>query len=146
MLVKARRYGFAALLAVTAAVLLVFGHTSKAALAGAGFAFLGAAVTRAVDIAREHRAEAAKARTSRQQDLDETRRIAYMALASRETDRYEVAATVVNALAHHGLAIDPYEAMRNVLTLVAGGPGDVGESERWLRGLIARITSELDPA
>ena len=78
------RYWSAVLLAVASALLLVLGMPSKAALAGAGFAFLGAAVTRTVDLARESRVEATETEASRRRDLDETRRVAYMALALRE--------------------------------------------------------------
>lgn len=88
---KFLRYWSAALLAVAAALLLALGNPSSAALAGAGFAFLGAALTRTVDLVRESRVEAAKAAASRRRDLDETRRVAYMALAARETERYELA-------------------------------------------------------
>jgi hypothetical protein len=140
-----RYYLSAAVLAVAAVVLLLLGVPSKAALAGAGFAFLGAAVTRIIDLAREHRTKAAQAEESRRRDLDETRRVAYMALASLETERYELAATIVNALAHHGSAVDPEIAMRNVIVIMNRGPGTTGESEEWLRGHIKRIIAELNP-
>jgi hypothetical protein len=84
---KARRYWSAVLLVLAAVLLLVLGGPSKAALAGAGFAFLGAAVTRTVDLAKESRTGAAEASGRRRRDLDETRRLAYMALAAQETDR-----------------------------------------------------------
>ena len=94
----ALRYWSAGPLAVAAVVLLLLGGPSKAAGVGAGFAFLGAAVTRSIDLAREHRTEAAQADASRRLDLDETRRVAYMALApDKKTGRYVLAATIVNA-------------------------------------------------
>src|SRR6266536_509575 len=48
-----RGYWSAALLGLAALVLLALGAPAKAALAGAGFAFAGAAVIRGLDIARE---------------------------------------------------------------------------------------------
>ena len=140
-----RDYWAAALYAATAIVLLALGGPSKAAMAGAGFALFGAAGATALDIARQHCAEAARADESRRRDLDETRRLAYMALASRHTERYELTATVVNALTYHQSVVDPDTAIRHVATVVDSGPGDPGESEAWLRGHIDRITSELGP-
>jgi hypothetical protein len=67
-----------------------------------------------------------------------------MALASRRTGRYELAATIVNALAHHGSAVDPDIAMRHVTTIVNEGPDDMSESDAWLRGHIDRITAEME--
>src|SRR5260370_826686 len=80
----------------------------RTAAAGAGFALRGASVTRDIDLARERGAEAALADASRRRDLDETRRLAYAALLSPGVSRDPVlVATIVNALAHHGLAVDP---------------------------------------
>lgn len=135
-------------LALAAIVLLVMSAVVSApastALVGAGSALAGAAAARIIDLDRERRAEAAEEQVSHRRDLDETRRIAYMALACRETERYELVATIVNALAHHGSAINSDDVMRHVLTIVKGGTGDVGESLTWLRGEISRITAELD--
>jgi hypothetical protein len=66
---------------------------------------------------------------SRRSDLDETRRLASMALAAWGTERYELAATIVNALAHHQSAVDPDVAMRHVTAIVANGSGDTSQSE-----------------
>lgn len=148
-LLSTLRYHWSAVpLALVAVVLLVLSAVMSApastALVGAGSALAGAAATRIIDLARERRAEAAQAEASHLRDLDETRRIAYMALACRETERYELVATIVNALAHHGSAINPDDAMKYVVTIVKGGPGDVGESLTWLRDEIGRITAELD--
>jgi hypothetical protein len=114
-------------------------------MVGAGSALAGAAATRIIDLDRERRAEAAQAAESRRIDLDETRRVAYMALASLKTERYEMAATIVNALSHHGLAVNPDTAMRHVIAIVNREPGDTAESEAWLRTLIERIVAELNP-
>jgi hypothetical protein len=67
-----RGYWSAALFGLAAVVLLVLGAPAKAALAGASFALVGAAVTRAIDLARERRAEAAQADANHRRDLDET--------------------------------------------------------------------------
>jgi hypothetical protein len=132
-----RGYWSAAFLGVAAVVLLALGAPAKAALAGAGFAFVGAAVTRGIDLAKERRAEAAQEDASRRRDLDETRRFAYAALVGGSSDPVLVA-TIVNALAHHNLAIDPDVAADHIQNL------NSAESRRWLREQIDRITAELD--
>jgi hypothetical protein len=137
-----RGYWSAALLGLAAVVLLVLGAPAKAALAGAGFALAGAAVTRAIDLAKERRAEAAQADANRRRDLDETRRVAYMALQANSRAP-ELVATIVNALAYHGLAVDPEEAARHVQNLVSNMPIDRDRSQRWLQEQIDRITAEL---
>ncbi len=134
-----RGYLSALLLGLAAVLLLALGAPSKAALAGAGFALLGASVTRAIDLARERRAEAALADASRRRDLDETRRLAYAALLSPGVSRDPVlVATIVNALAHHGLAVDPDLAAEHIQNAQIAG-----ESRGWLRDQIDRITAEL---
>ena len=139
-----RAYWSAALLGLAAAVLLVVGAPAKAALAGAGFAFIGAALTRGVDLAKERRAAAAQADADRRRDLDETRRVAYIALHGGARSRApELVATLVNALAHHGLAVDPAEAARHVQNLVSNMPIDRDRSQRWLQEQIDRINAEL---
>ena len=135
----------AGLLAGSAAV----GGTATTALIGAGSALAGAAATRVVDLAKERQAKAqqalvemAAAREQRRRDLDETRRVAYMALLSSRIGNPEVAATIVNAFAHHGLGLDPAEVARHVgelLTMASPDP----ESERWLQGQIDEINRQL---
>jgi hypothetical protein len=92
------------LLAVFAVGFLVAGApvTKEAA---AGFALAGAAITRMVDVAQERRRDKAAAQERRRVDLDETRRVAYMALIAGNTGYYELVATVANQLAHHGLQV-----------------------------------------
>jgi len=138
-----RSYWSAVLLGLAAVVLLVLGAPEKAALAGAGFAFIGAALTRGVDLAKERRAEAAQADVERRRDLDETRRVAYMALLAHGSRAPELVATIVNALAHHGLAVDPDLAAGHVKNLVSAMPVNLGESRRWLQEQIDRISAEL---
>ncbi len=134
-------------LGLAAVVLLVLSAVLSAptstALVGAGSALAGVAAARIIDLERENRAQVAQSEMSYQRDLDETRRIAYMALACRETERYELVATIVNALAHHGSAVDPDQAMRHLITIIRGDP-DMDDSLAWLRGEISRLTIELD--
>ncbi len=137
-----RDYWSALVLAGTALVLLITGAPTRAALASVGFALVGAALTRAVDIASERRTEAAQAEASRRRDLDETRRLAYAILNARRSRDGVIIATVVNALAHHGLAADPNVAAEHVAS-VLNAPGLAPESEQWLRHQIDRITAEL---
>jgi hypothetical protein len=148
-----RGYWSAALLGVAAVVLLALGAPAKAALAGAGFALFGSAVTRGIDLAKEPRAEEAQARAeatqadaSRRRDLDETRRLVYAVLVARRAGGDPVlVATIVNALAHHGLAVDPDVAAGHVQNVVSNMPISRGNSERWLQEQIDRITAELGP-
>jgi hypothetical protein len=131
------------LLAVAAIGFLVAGAPlSKEAAAGAGFALAGAAITRAVDVTQERRREQAEIRERRRADLDETRRLAYMALVAGTTAHPELVATVANALAHHGLHV-PFQEAATHLTAVVKGELH-GESGRWLQAQIARLTTELD--
>jgi hypothetical protein len=137
-----RAYWTALLLALAAGVLLSRSTPTKKALAGAAFAFLGAAITRGVDLAKERRAEAAQAASARREDLDETRRVIYIALAGGTTRDPGLVATLVNALAHHGSRVDPEVAATHVANVVnASDPG--GESGRWLRRQIDQINNEL---
>lgn len=97
------------LLAAAAVGFLIAGAPlTKQAAAAAGFALAGAAVTRAVDVTQERRRDKAAAQERRRSDLDETRRVAYMALIAGESRHYELVAAVANALAHHGLQPSPW--------------------------------------
>jgi len=137
-----RGYWSAILLGLAAVVLLALGAPAKAALAGAGFAFIGAAVTRGIDLAKERRTEAAQADANRRRDLDETRRLAYAMLAKHPSAHDPMlVATLVNALAHHGLGLDPGVAIRQISAIDEGLGGG---SARWLQDQIDRITAELD--
>jgi hypothetical protein len=140
-----RAYWTALLLAL-GAVLLSRSTPTKEALAGAGFALLGVALAHLVDRANERRREAAQAHEGRRRDLDETRRLLYMALIvgrTRQTPGAELIGTVVNALAHHQSAVNADQAAVHVAAVIHGDPE--GESERWLQGQINRITAELGP-
>ena len=136
-----RSYWSATLLTGAAVVFLLVGSPTKDAIAGAGFAFAGAAVTRMIDIAKERREEAAQEDVGRRRDLDETRRLAYMALVARTTEHPELVATIANALAHHGSHADPEQVAANVAAAIRG---EDGESRRWLLAQVELITAELD--
>jgi hypothetical protein len=134
-----------ALLAAVALAFLIAGRPSKDAVIAAGFALAGAAATRAIDVAHERRRDVAEADANRHRDLDETRRLLYMALVlgrARQHQGAELVATITNALAHHQSAVAGDEAVAHVTAVVRG---DVGvESERWLEAQIERISQELD--
>ena len=135
-------YWTALLLGLAAVVLLWLSTPTKEALAGAGFALLGAALTRGVDLAKERRVEAVQADAARREDLDETRRVIYIALAGPRSLNPDLVATIVNALAYHGSGVGPEVAATHAANVVnRSDPG--GESERWLRGQIDRINNEL---
>ena len=75
-------------------------------------------------------------------DLDETRRLLYMALHA-DVKRYNLAGTLINALRHHH-GIDEPGLEYKVIGLVNGEPDD--GLARWARDHITRITAELDGA
>ena len=78
------------------------------------------------------------------QDLDETRRLLYMALYANRTGRYELVATLVNALAHHHNQpmISASESAPRLLRLVTGW--ERVEDVQWLREQIDIISTILD--
>ena len=128
-------------------MLLVLGAVGSApastAMVGAGSALAGAAAARFIDLDREHRIGVKQAEDGRKRDLDETRRLAYMALMSKGTRNYELAATIANALVHHQQAAAVGDALNHLTALANGGPGNTDESEEWLNDQIWEITSEL---
>jgi hypothetical protein len=71
---------WSALLLLIVAIVLVWRAPTKEAVTGAGFALLGVALAHLVDRANERRREAVQAHEGRRRDLDETRRLLYMAL------------------------------------------------------------------
>lgn len=73
-------------------------------------------------------------------DLDETRRLLYMALMVNRTKKYNLAGTIVNAMKHHQKhEADVPELMDRIVALVEG----VGDGE-WAREQIEAITAKLD--
>jgi hypothetical protein len=135
-------------LALVAIVLLVLGAVGRAptstALVGAGSALAGAAAARFIDLDRERRAAVKQAEQDRKRDMDETRRLAYIALMSKGTRNYELAATIANALVHHQQAAAVGDALTYLTTLADDGPGDTDESEEWLNEQISEIASKLN--
>jgi hypothetical protein len=60
---------------------------------------------------------------ARRKDLDETRRLLYMAKAASRTDKYELVGTLVNALKHHQGSSEPAEViMDRLIRIVEGKP------------------------
>jgi hypothetical protein len=80
-------------------------------------------------------------------DLDEIRRLLYMAMLRQRTEKYELAATIVNALVHHqGVDVPVNEVADRVIGVIEG-IGDITElasNELWARNLIDRISEKLD--
>jgi hypothetical protein len=127
--------------------------TAAAAFAGAGAALAGAAATRIGDLVSESRARAerevseSQARAerdeaSRSTDLDEGRRLAYMALMSKGAGNYALAASLLNALVYHQRQGTAKEAMKQLDALARGK--DCDAAEEWLRGHIQRIDADLE--
>ncbi len=73
-------------------------------------------------------------------DLDETRRLLYMALVVGQTKKYNLAGTLINALRHHQGVTDA-DLEDRVLHQVEGT--ETGDDDTWVRGQISRITDEL---
>jgi len=79
--------------------------------------------------------------------LDETRRLLYMALLRPRTDKYELAGTLVNALAHHHPdKTDPEwsrEMIADRVVAVIESRDEPAGSRVWLQRQIQRLTEEL---
>lgn len=71
-------------------------------------------------------------------DLDETRRLLYMALVIPRTKKYNLAGTLINALRHHQGVADA-DLEDRVVSHVEGTAAD----ESWLRDQISRVNAEL---
>lgn len=79
--------------------------------------------------------------TDRTKDLDETRRLLYMAMLRQRTEKYELAGTIVNALLHHQ-SIDM--STPAVISRVLGVIEDADEDDMlWMQQQIGRISQEL---
>jgi hypothetical protein len=80
------------------------------------------------------------------ESLDETRRLLYMALLCSRTERYELAGTLVNALAHHCPDREDPEWSRELIAdRVIGVIEDANEADpAWLNRQIQRLTEALD--
>jgi hypothetical protein len=75
------------------------------------------------------------------EDLDETRRLAYMALVDVDRKDRNLAGTLVNALVHHQKAASQDEAVTHVENAL-NEQDEVAIA--WLRDHIRRITAELE--
>ena len=82
-------------------------------------------------------------------DLDETRRLLYMALLCGRTKKYNLAGTIVNAIKHHqGVDLDPEagrvasEAMMGRVVDYVEGRSDPGDDE-WIIKQIERCIDTL---
>lgn len=71
-------------------------------------------------------------------DLDETRRLLYMALVVRKTTKYNLAGTLINAIRHHQGAGDP-DLEDKIVAYVEGEDVD----ETWVRDQIRRCITAL---
>lgn len=80
---------------------------------------------------------------SDRKDLDETRRLLYMALLCNRTKKYNLAGTLVNAMKHHQKSeADVADLIDRVVGLVEG---DAGQGHGpWAREQIDAITAKLD--
>jgi hypothetical protein len=76
---------------------------------------------------------------------DETRRLLYMALLCSRTSKYELAGTLVNALAHHHPdREDPGWSREMIANRVVSVIEDSDEADpAWLERQIQRLTEEL---
>jgi hypothetical protein len=110
--------------------------------AGAGAALAGAAAARIGDLFSESRATAQIDKALRSTDLDESRRLAYMALMSKGTGDYGLAASLLNALVYHQQKATEEDAMKHLRALASSK--DCDDSEEWLRGHIRRINAERE--
>lgn len=70
-------------------------------------------------------------------DLDETRRLLYVARYASQTERYNLVGTLVNALAHHGAGIDPEVSGPKLVELVTGA------DDGWAQDQIDNLTEMI---
>lgn len=77
-------------------------------------------------------------------DLDETRRLLYMAMAASVTERYELVGTLTNALKHHvGVSEDTATLFDRLVGLVNDGRRD---DCVWAAKVAVRLTGLLAEA
>ncbi len=77
-------------------------------------------------------------------DLDETRRLLYAALAAPYTDKYTLVGTLTNALAHHGLGLEAASVMGYLLRLVDPDVtnGVDADAAAWVKTVIDDISDK----
>lgn len=83
----------------------------------------------------QHQADE-KRRTST--DLDETRRLLYMALVVGRTEKHDLAGTLINALVHHNLKLDRDDTIEHVVAAIEG------DDTEWLLATVDQLTERLD--
>lgn len=71
-------------------------------------------------------------------DLDETRRLLYMALVVGKTKKYNLAGTLINAIRHHQ-GVDDTDLEAKVIDYLEGR----SEDDTWMRGQIQRCIDTL---
>lgn len=71
-------------------------------------------------------------------DLDETRRLAYMALVAGRTSKHSLAGTLINALVHHNLKLDRDDTIEQVVAAIEG------DNTEWLLATVDQLTEKLD--
>jgi hypothetical protein len=71
-------------------------------------------------------------------DLDETRRLLYMALVVGKTKKYNLAGTLINALRHHQ-GVEDADLEDKVIAYIEG----TSEDDAWMRGQIQRCIDTL---
>lgn len=79
------------------------------------------------------------------EDLDETRRLLYMALAAGRTDRYNLVGTLTNALLHHSKLESDAVAVLDRLIGVVNSQVYVTRGEpdsAWVMGLIEAASAQ----
>ena len=74
-------------------------------------------------------------------DLDETRRLLYIALLRNKTEKHVLVGTLTNALAHHQDVGDPDFIAAALLSVTER---DAPEGITWVKLQIDRITAELE--
>jgi hypothetical protein len=146
-----REYSSAALLGALALTGFIVGASvtsDQLARAGttAGFAGALAMIVRAFDINQRRTKDKAESEKRRQAAVDETRRVASIALLANKSKHPELVATAANALAHHDLGHQrvPFDEAAAHLVSVVNGAGDHEASERWLRDQIAQLDALRD--
>lgn len=79
-------------------------------------------------------------------DLDETRRLLYMALLVSRTKKYNLAGTLVNAIRHHQHA-DPDEdnpaVLEDRVVAYCNGTSDSPADDAWVRDQVRRCIDAL---
>lgn len=144
MISGARAYLSAIVLAIGALLFFYYGRSDvRESAAAAGFALLGAALVRWLDVWNEQASKREMSIAEQRKALDETRRVAYMALLAGTSGRHELVGTLVNALVHHAKVTSYEEAAANVPTVV-NGADESSEPGTWLRHKIHLMTERLE--